>query len=316
MFSSIIIPTWNGRHHLADCLNSLRAQTVQEFEVILVDNGSTDGTQAYVRATFPEVRLLELGENCGFTGACNAGYAAAKGDIILLLNNDTAAEPTWLAELLAALERYPEAGSAVGKILLYDQRDILHTAGDLYRTDGIPANRGVWQKDMGQFDREEWVFSGCGAAVAYRRAVLESVGFLDDDLFFSCEDVDLGWRINLAGWRVIYVPTARVYHKLKASGGSGTTGSYYDGRNFLYLIWKNYPSSLLRQHWRQIARAQWHISQEALAAWRGAAARARLRGQLVGLLGFWRCLPKRRRIQATRRVTDDQLTSLLTPVDD
>ncbi len=314
-FASIIIPHFNGRHHLPDCFDSLRQQTGQEFEILLVDNGSTDGTQEFVRQQYPEVRLIELGENRGFTGACNAGWAAAQGEIIILLNNDTAVHSHWLSEIIRAFGEHPDVGSIAGKMLLFDRRDHIHTAGDYYRVDGIPGNRGVWQKDEGQFDREEYVFSACGGAAAYRRQVLETVGFLDDDFFFSCEDVDLGWRINLAGWRVLYVPTAVVYHKLKATGGS-VTGSYYDGRNFLYLIWKNYPIPQLRHNWPLIVKAQLRITFAALRAWRGEAARARLRGQLAGLWGAPKMWRKRPQVQALRRLDDDSLTRLLSPVDD
>ncbi|MCA9933140.1 MAG: glycosyltransferase family 2 protein [Ardenticatenaceae bacterium] len=313
--ASIIIPHLNGRHHLDDCFQSLRQQTFTDFEVILVDNGSSDGTQAYVREQFPEVRLLELGQNRGFTGACNAGWRAASGEFIILLNNDTEVAPDWLANVVDAFERHPEVGSIASKMLLFDKRDHLHTAGDFVRVDGIPGNRGVWQKDEGQFDREEYVFSACGGSAAYRQTMLAEIGFLDDDFFFSCEDVDMGWRVNLVGWRVLYVPTAVLYHKLKATGGD-VTGSYYDGRNFLYLIWKNYPGSLLRRHWRLILRAQWRITQEALRHWRGEAARARLRGQAAGLLGIFKMWPKRRAIQVMRRIDDETLTARLTPVDD
>lgn len=313
---SIIIPHWNGRHHLDDCLISLRQQTWPDFEIILVDNGSTDGSQDYVKKKYPEVNLIELGENRGFTGACLAGYERAAGHYIVLLNNDTEADPNWLAELAAGFDRYDDAGALIGKILLFDQRDTFHTAGDFYRLNGLPGNRGVWQKDEGQFDHEETVFSGCGAAVAYRQTALDQVGFLDPDFFFSCEDVDLGWRLNLAGWRTVYIPTAVVYHKVKASGGSGATASFHDGRNFLWVIWKNYPTSLLRRYWRQIAAAQWDITREALRHWRGDAARARLRGQWAGLWGWFTQRAKRRTIQAGRRLPDDDLLTRLTPVDE
>jgi GT2 family glycosyltransferase len=311
---SIIIPHWNGRRHLDGCLQALRRQTFPDIEILLVDNGSTDGSQAYVRHHFPEVRLIELGENRGFTGACNAGWAAAHGEFVLLLNNDTEADAGWVAAVVAAFHRHPRAGIVASKLLLYDRRDHFHSAGDYYRIDGLPGNRGVWQQDVGQFDSEELVFSACGAAAGYRQTMLAEIGFLDDDFFFSCEDVDMGWRANLLGWEVWYVPTAVVYHKLKATGGS-ETGSYYDGRNFLYLLWKNYPDSLLRRHWRLVLRAQLRITLAALRAWRGAAARARLRGQLAGLLGFYRLLPKRQFIEANRRLDDDSLTNRLTPVD-
>lgn len=313
---SIIIPHLNGKHHLDDCLGSLRRQTYTDFEIILVDNGSTDGSQGYIREHFPEVTLLELNKNMGFTGACNAGYDASAGDLVVLLNNDTEVNPRWLEALIDAFERVPDAGGVASKMLLFDQRDVLHTAGDYYTVDGLPGNRGVWQKDTGQYDNETYVFSACGGAAAYRRQLLEEIGFLDDDFFFSCEDMDLAWRINLAGHKVLYAPDAIVYHKLKASAGLGAASSYYDGRNFLYIIWKNYPSSLLRRHWLAILSAQLKISRDALLSWRGAAARARLRGQLAGVWGFFKMHQKRKAIQTNRRVDDTTLEAILTPVDD
>lgn len=314
MLVSVIIPHWNGREHLDVCLGALRGQRYRDFEVLLVDNGSADGSPEYVRANYPEVRLIALDQNRGFTGACLAGWAQARGEIIALLNNDTEADPGWLTAVVDVFARRPDVGIVASKLLLFDQRDCLHAAGDFYRVNGEPGNRGVWQQDVGQYDREEEVFSACGAAAAYRRVMLEQIGFLDPDFFFSCEDVDLGWRAQLAGWRVRYAPSAVVYHKLKATGGS-VTGSYYDGRNFLYLIWKNYPTSLLWRCFPAIARTQARIAWTALRHWRGAAARARLRGQLAGLWGVARMWPKRRRVQALRRVSDARLLAVLTPVD-
>ncbi|MCK5919536.1 MAG: glycosyltransferase family 2 protein, partial [Methylococcales bacterium] len=304
---SIIIPNWNGKQHLTACLTSLRRQTFQKYEVIVADNGSTDGSQELIRADYPDVRLIELGRNIGFTGACNAGWHAARGDVIILLNNDTEVDSGWLGQIMAAFAMYPEVGIVASKMLLFDKRDHFHTAGDYYRVDGIPGNRGVWQQDVGQYDSAEYVFSACGGSSAYRRTLIDQIGFLDNDFFFSCEDVDLAWRAQIAGWRTLYLPDAIVYHKLKATGG-GVTSSYYDGRNFLYLIWKNYPTSLLKRHWKKIVRAQGHITIEALRHWRGKEARARLRGQVAGLLGAGRMLRKRRAVQATRRVADEYLT--------
>ncbi len=313
--ASIIIPNWNGKHHLDDCLNSLRAQTISDFEVLLVDNASVDGSQIFVRTHFPEVQLVALSENRGFTGACNTGWVRSRGDVIILLNNDTAVDENWLAEILSAFDQHPDAGCIASKMLLFDKPTHFHTAGDFMRWDGTPGNRGVWQEDVGQYEQIEPVFSACGGSSAYRRSVLEHIGFLDDSFYFSCEDVDLGWRAQLAGWQTIYVPSAIVYHKLKATGGD-TVGSFYDGRNFLYLLWKNYPWSLFRKNWRAIIAGQLSITKEALKHWRGEAARARLRGQLAGLLGMRKMLPKRRAIQASRTVSDEYLLSIMTPVDE
>jgi GT2 family glycosyltransferase len=312
---SVIIPNWNGAHHLPVCLDSLQHQTYPRVEVWVVDNGSTDHSLALLGEEYPWVKVLALGENRGFAGACNAGLRAAGGELLVLLNNDTQADPRWLEEVVAAFGRHPEAGIVASKMLLFERRDTFHTAGDGYRVDGLPVNRGVWQRDTGQYDQEEYVFSACGGSAAYRRAMLDQVGLLDEDFFYSCEDVDLAWRAQLAGWRCVYAPQAIVYHKLSATGG-GVTASFYDGRNFIYLLAKDYPGDLWRVHWRAILRAQWRITRQALRAWRGQAARARLRGQLAGLLTAPRMLAKRRSVQRTRTVERAYLERMLSKVDE
>jgi GT2 family glycosyltransferase len=309
---SVVIPNWNGERHLPTCLDALRAQTYPRVEVIVADNASTDGSLALLADHYPEVRVLPLDANRGFTGACNAGIEAARGAFVVLLNNDTQAEPGWLAAVVDAFERHPDAGLVASKMLLFDRRDTLHTAGDYYGANGIPGNRGVWQRDNGTYSREEYVFSACGGAAAYRRAMLDQIGLLDDDFFYSCEDVDLAWRAQLAGWRCLYAPDAVVYHRLAATGG-GPTASYHDGRNTLYVIAKNYPGPLLRKHWPKIVGAQVRLGWEAVKAWRGEAARARLRGMLAGLLTLPRMLRKRRAIQAARTVPLDEIERLLAP---
>lgn len=309
---SIIIPNWNGGHFLPTCLNSLARQTRQPLEVIVVDNASSDGSQELIKSQYPWVELINLPENRGFTGACNTGLHAAKGDYFALLNNDTEVDPYWAESVVDAFSRQPEIGSVASKMLLFDRRDHIHTVGDYFTTDGRAGNRGVWQLDEGQFDHEEYVFSACGGSSAYRRTMLDEVGMLDDDFFFSSEDVDLGWRAQLAGWRCLYTPRAIVYHHLSATGG-GVTASYYDGRNLIYILVKNVPSALWRKHGLSILRAQVRLAWQALRAWRGAAARARLRGMLAGLLGVPRMLGKRRQIQKSRRVSIEYLESLLSP---
>jgi GT2 family glycosyltransferase len=310
-FVSVVIPNWNGISYLPVCLQSLHGQTYSQVEIIVADNASTDGSQALVHEEFPRVRLVQLGQNRGFTGACNAGMEAAAGEIVILLNNDTEVRPDWVEQVVAAFDRHPEAGMVASKMLLFQQRDTLHTAGDFYRVDGRAGNRGVWQPDSDEYSREEYTFSACGGAAAYRRAMLDEIGLLDDDFFFSMEDIDLAWRAQLAGWKCVYAPRAVVYHYLKATGG-GETASYHDGRNMLWVIAKNYPGPLFRKYWRQIAASQARLAWDAIRAWRGAAARARLRGMLAGLLTLPRALRKRQAIQAARKASIEEIEAILT----
>jgi GT2 family glycosyltransferase len=313
---SVVIPNWNGAHHLPTCLESLRNQTYPSVEIVVADNNSQDESLQLLEAEYPEVKVVALSENRGYAGGVNAGIDAARGEILAMLNNDTEVDPRWLEELWAGLERHPEAGSATSKILLFDERNVINSAGDLFSIEGIPLNRGVWEVDEGQFDQEEPVFSPCGGACAIRRTLLADLASkgqgppFDEDFFAYCEDVDLGWRAQLAGYACLYVPTAVVYHRLSATGG-GKIASYYTGRNFMYVMAKDYPSSLFRKHWRRLLRAQLKISWEALRAWRGEAARARLRGQLRGLWNLPSMLRKRKAIQASRLVSDRYLESVL-----
>jgi GT2 family glycosyltransferase len=302
----IIIPNYDGAAHLPVCLQALRAQTRRDFRTLVVDDGSRDESLALLARDFPEVAVLALPANCGLAAAVNAGIAATGAPFVVLLNNDTEAEPEWLARLVGALEAEPSYAIAASKLLLFDRRDTLHSAGDFYRVDGVPGNRGVWQRDDGRFDRAEPVFGACAGAAAYRREVLAALAeggkVFDEDLVMYCEDVDLNLRAWRRGLRTIFVPEARVYHKLSATGG-GALASYYCGRNFP-LVWaKNMPAGLARRYWPHLLRAQLGFTLEGLRHVREPAARARLRGQLAGLRALPRFLAKRRVAQARQQAT-------------
>ena len=303
MLVSIIIPNYNGMRFLRPCLDALRAQTYphDRTEIILVDDASTDDSVSFMAEHYPEVKIVRLTRNSGLAIGCNAGAAAAAGDLLVMLNNDTETESGWLAALVEAATANPQAGAIASKMLLYDRRDTLHNTGDLMGADGIPRNRGVWQVDSGQFDAQPAIFGGCGGGVMYRRAAWEQTGGFDERLFMYLEDVDLAWRLQLLGWRAIFAPAARLYHHLSATGG-GVLASFYTGRNTLWVIAKDMPGPLIREHFGRIIRAQWRVTRDALRAWRGAAARARLRGQLAGLAGLPRVLGWRRAVQNARVV--------------
>ncbi|MHB1356749.1 MAG: glycosyltransferase family 2 protein [Anaerolineae bacterium] len=308
--ASVIIPNWNGIKLLRPCLDSLRKQTLANYEIIVVDNGSSDGSVQALNTEYPEVRTLALAKNGGYTGGCNAGIGAARGRYLVLLNNDTEADTQWLENLIDGLHRYPDAGMATSRIMLYDQRYILNSAGDQYGRDGLPNSRGVWQAYDPGFASECFVFGGSGGAVALRREMLVEIGLFEEAFFMWCEDVDLAWRAQLAGWKCVYEPEAVIYHRLSATGG-GKLASFYVGRNTIWVIARNFPPSLYKRYWSKIWLAQWRIAWSAFCSWRGEAARARLRGQLTGLftLGRWRQFRKSN-IQG-RRVSDDYLESIL-----
>jgi GT2 family glycosyltransferase len=286
-------------------------QTRPPDETIVVDDASTDGTPTRLRERYPWVRTVVLPRNLGFVGAVNHGIEVASGEVVALLNNDTEPEPGWLTALVAPLEADQQVGFCASKLLLFDSRDHLQAAGDGYSTGGVPINRGAWTRDDGRFELPEDVFGASGGAAAYRRDLLRNVGGFDPWLIAYLEDTDFNWRAQLAGYRCRYVPQARVYHRVSATGG-GIRPSYYCGRNFLLVLASDVPDALLRKYWRDILREQGAVLLEALVHAREPAARARLRGFLAGLHDLPAALRRRRRIQATRRVPIAYLDSLLT----
>lgn len=308
---SVIIPNWNGLRYLRPCLDSLARQTYRDVEVIVVDNASQDGSVAALQEAYPWVRIVALPVNRGYAGGCNAGIAAARGEILVFLNNDTETDPNWLAALVAALDAHPEAGLVASRIMLYDRRDTLHSAGDLYRIDGTADSRGVWQLYGPPYDEPSFVFGACGGAMAVRREVIQEIGGFDESFFMYCEDIDLNWRAQKAGWRCIYTPDAVVYHHLSATGG-GPLSSYYVGRNTLWVLARHYPNELFGRYWRAIVKAQARIAWDAIRHWRGAAARARLRGMLAGLMTLPRILRERKRAPWPCRVSKAYIASILT----
>jgi GT2 family glycosyltransferase len=309
-FMSVIIPNYNGERFLSQLLDALAKQTFGDFETIVIDDASTDDSVTLVERDFPTVRLIVNRRNQGFVANCNTAVDAADGHIVVLLNNDTEPEPTWLAALARTFCANPQAAAVTSKMLLFDERDKLHTTGDLLGHDGLPQNRGVWEADDGQYDEQTEVFSGCGAGTAYRRDVWQALGGFDEDFWMYLEDVDLGFRARLMGWHTVLAPDARIYHHLSASGGD-TLSSYYVGRNTIWMLAKNMPDALLSDNFASIASAQINIAVDALRNWRGEAARNRLLGQIVGLLYLPRQLAKRRAIQANRRASDDEIRRLL-----
>lgn len=282
----IIIPNYNGADLLPTCLDALRRQTRRDFCVVVIDDASTDESCELLARDYPEVQVIVQPKNGGFAKGVNTAFHATGGEFVVLLNNDTEVAPDWLEHLVGTLERYPNYAFAASKLMLFDRRDHIHSAGDYYQLNGVPGSRGVWQKDHGQYDAVSEVFGPCAGAAAYRRTALETLAegdqVFDEDLIMYCEDVDLNLRARLRGFRTVFVPQAVVYHKLSASGG-GTLASYYCGRNFALVWLKNMPRDIMLRYWPHLLGSQLGFALHSVWHIREAAARARLLGQ-------WSCL--------------------------
>jgi GT2 family glycosyltransferase len=237
--ASVIIPTWNGAALLREALDSLHEQTERDFEIIVVDNGSTDETIALLEG-YPEVRLVRFETNLGFAAAANAGIRTSRGDVVALLNNDVVAEPGWLAALLDALATHPEVGSCASKMLMYNRPDTIDSAGD--RLGVFASNIGHGMPDGGEFQTCYHVLSACAGAAAYRREALDRVGLFDERFFAYLEDVDLGVRLQLAGYDCMFVPGARVRHRGSATAKQHSGFKYHLlMRNSLFLFFQYMP---------------------------------------------------------------------------
>lgn len=242
-FFSVIILNWNGRHLLGECLESVLSQDFRDFETIVVDNGSTDGSVDLLQERWGgQIRVVALSSNIGFAGGNNAGVRIAGGRYVVLLNNDTAVDPGWLSALSGAIRRHPDAGMFTPKILNYYRRDEIDNTGHVIYPDGLARGRHRLEKDDGRFDEEGEALWPSGCAGVYRRNMLDEIGLLDESFFAYGEDVDLGLRAKWAGWKCIYVPRAVVYHKYSATTGIySPQKAFLVERNRLWILFKNFP---------------------------------------------------------------------------
>lgn len=308
---SIVIPTWNGAAVLRACLRTLGAQTFTDFETIVVDNGSADGTRAMLADEFPQVRCVPLPENRGFAAATNAGLRAARGAVLVCLNNDVECESDFLAALIAPLDVRPEVGFVAAKMLNAHDPRLIDSAGDAMGL--VPWNIGRGAPDAAAFNRARELLSACAGAAAYRRELFERVGWFDEGYFAFFEDVDLGIRAQLAGFRCWYEPRAVVRHRYSATAGRAPDFKVFLlVRNALKLFFQTMPL-------RRVIAWGWVVL---LWPWLDPIFYDRsLRVTARGWFAFWGKVPEvlreRRRVYAVRVVPVRRLLDLLeSPWDD
>ncbi|MBW4054022.1 MAG: glycosyltransferase family 2 protein [Proteobacteria bacterium] len=307
---SVIILTWNGQAYLKECLDSLAAQTFRDFETILVDNGSCDGSAEYVRNTYPWVQLLELPENVGFAEGNNRSLALARGMYIVTLNNDTKVDPAFLAELIRVAEGDARVGMVAARMRNYYRPERIDAAGLKIGSNGLGYNIGIGEVDDGRYDNGP-LFGPCGGAALYRREMIDEIGFFDSDFFAYYEDFDLAWRARLAGWKALAAPRALVYHVHSATGGEMSRFKvYYTQRNKWFVIIKNWPTALFVRHLVSILCAD--LAALCLAVLRGRGLAA-VQARIDVLRNLGRLLQKRCEVQGTRKLSDQQVASLFSP---
>jgi len=272
---SVIVLNHNGRHLLEECLESLFSQTCPAAEIILVDNGSTDDSVPFLEERYQSrIRLMKNRANCGFAEGNNIGIAAAEGAYIALLNNDAVADSNWLEELVFAAQGSDRTfGMWASKILFYDRRDMIDTAGHLIYPDGLNRGRGKNEIDRGQYDRREEVFFPSGCAALYAKKMIDEIGFFDKDFFAYGDDADLGIKARLAGWKCLFVPTSVVYHRSSATAGAYSPfKAYLVERNRIWVLIKYFPlSDIVISPWYTLVR--FTLNAYAALTGRGAAGR-------------------------------------------
>lgn len=306
---SIVLLNWNGAHLLPTCLDSIRGQTFQDFEIIMPDNGSTDGSLELVAERYPEVRVIRFPRNVGFSLAMNAGMRESRGEFVFSLNNDTELDSRCLEELVEAMRAEAQVGMCAPKMVYYDDTTLINSAGHACTGDGWVYDIGRGQRDGEWFDQPREVFGACAGAALYRRAMLEEVGLFDPDFFISYEDADLNWRAQLAGWRAWYVPTAVVRHREGVSRGIYSRRAVFLGlRNLIHVWTKDWPLRALLPTVPLMAK---RLRESML----GIARRDGL-GLVAAIVGsaLWqtpRMLSRRRRIQRSRRIPLARFEELL-----
>jgi glycosyltransferase involved in cell wall biosynthesis len=321
------------------CLDSFNHQTYKDFELIVVDNNSADDSCKVIEENYPHVRLIRMSYNSGFSVAVNRGMKESKGDFIALFNNDAEAHPQWLEELYKPMVEDETIGSTGSKILFYFRRDIIDAAGVIMYDDGVTDNRGNGQKDEGQYDKKEFIYGNCAAAILYRRKMLDDIAIngeiYDEDFFAYYEDSDVNARCWLAGYKCMYVPEAIVYHigsatnkRVKIKDGKpsleveltfedakpvarGNYMLYYSACNYINLMIKDMPSDFFwKKAWKVLFYEFIHFF---LYSVKNGILLLYIKSKWRGLMQIPCMIRKRKIVQSSKKVDAHVLTELCVP---
>lgn len=303
---SVVIANWNGAAVLPRCLDALAAQTCRDFEVIVVDDASSDQSVDGVTSRCPNARVIKLEHNVGFAASNNLGARKARGRWLALLNNDAFPRPDWLARIIDATQRHPDFAFFASRLVLAERPDRLDGTGDVYHVSGIAWRRHHDQSGEGVAQSAEEVFSSCGAAGLYSREVFLQAGGFDEDFVAYHEDVDLGFRLRLQGHHCLYVPDAVVEHLGSSSYGRNSNFPIYQGhRNLVWTFFKNMPTGMF---WRYLPT---HVMANAFSlVYHSLTGHARSiwRAKIDAVRGMPLVLRKRRQIQQGRRASESEIS--------
>ena len=323
---SIVIPNWNGKKFLKDCITSLRNQTHNNLEIIVVDNASQDDSVEYLQNNFPDTKVIEHSSNLGFGAANNTGISAARGEYIMMLNNDTRLEPECIEELIKSIIKDKKYGACASKILLENEDNLLDVAAIAVCLDGLSIGRGRLESSN-KFNDEEEVFFASDCACLYKKEMLDDISLInevyDADFFAYADETDMGWRAQLAGWKCVYNPKAVVYHLHSASSSSYSPfKAFLVERNRIWVAIKSLPVSflivgifytLLRYYYQAIGAltgkgAAGRFTKEANKL---ELLKILIKANASALAGLPKMLRKRREIMKKKRVSNKELYQVI-----
>ena len=312
---SLIVLNYNGEAVILDCLRAIDAQTFKDIELIIIDNNSNDSSidliERFKRHSALRLKTYYLKENFGFSSGNLEGLKYAEGEYIALLNNDTEADKKWLEDLVKAMDSHPDVGTCASKMIVHGT-NVIDSAGDGYATSLKGFKRGEG-KSVARFNQQEYVFGACAGAALYRRYMLNEIGFLDKDFFLIDEDTDLNFRAQLYGWKVLYVPTALVYHKVRSSiGHMSDMAVYYTLRNSEFVRIKNVPFSVFLRCFPEFIIGM--ITEFIYFAIKHRRLRLYFKAKMDVLRMLPKMLKKRAVIMRNKKVNKSYLLSIITPI--